>query len=240
MNKAFAISLTLLSGSSALIAEEAKAHKKPEIKKIGESCYKLGKITFDSSKGEVSFPAALEQNEVLIEYLLTSPKGKIHETLFITDISSYNLNVAMKLLGYKESKELLKILNKNYTPTRNYHTATEQQKKNSRFTITASWNADGKDVSHDVTHLLKNSNTQGPMPDSPWIYSGSYMNKGNYQPDLSGDIIAVFTDRSSIASYSGEGRNDDSLWLPNQSLLPPLGTAVILTFTQTHPKNQKK
>ena len=146
----------------------------------------------------------------------------------------------MKLLGYKESKELLKILHENFTPTRNYHTATEQQKKNSRFTITASWNVDGKEMSYDVTQLLKNSNTQHAMPDAPWIYSGSHMNKGNYQPDLSGDIIAIFTDRTSIANYSGEGRNDDTLWLPNQSVLPPLGTAVMLTFTQTNPKNQKK
>ncbi|MEO1856454.1 MAG: YdjY domain-containing protein [Rubritalea sp.] len=242
MKNAFAISLALLTTSSALFANEANdtAPKKPEVKKIGERTYQLGKITFDSSKGEISFPATLEHNEVLIEYLLTAPEGKIHETLFITEISPFNLNVAMKLLGYKESKELLKILDENHTPTDKYHSATEIQKKKSRFTITASWKVDGKKVSHDVTQLLENAKTQQPMPDSPWIYSGSYMINGNYKPDISGDIIAVFTDRSSIACYSGEGRYDDTLWMPKQSVLPPLGTAVTLTFTQTNPNNQKK
>jgi len=242
MKLVVAISLAIFTSSSGCIVEEANAEapKKPEIEKLGKSTYKVGNITFDSAKGEIYFPATLEQNEVLIEYLLTKPEGKIHEALFITEISPFNLNVAMKLLGYKESKELLQILDENHSATGQFHKSTEEQKKKSRFSIKASWKTDGKDVSHNVTQLLENTKTHEPMPDSPWIYSGSYMTNGNYQPDIGGDIIAVFTDRSSIANYSGDGHDDDTLWLPKQSLLPPLGTAVTITFIQTNPKNQKQ
>lgn len=240
MKLLFAISLAILTSSSGRIVDgvNAEASKKPEIKKVGKSTYKIGTITFDRANGEIHFPATLEQNEVLIEYLLTKTEGKIHEALFITEISPFNLNVAMKLLGYKESKELLQILDENYAATGQFHKSTEEQSKKSRFSIKASWKADGKEVSHDVTQLLQNTKTHGPMPDSPWIYSGSYMTNGNYQPDITGDIIAVFTDPSSIANYSGKGRDEDTLWLPKQSLLPPLGTAVTITFKQTNPKNQ--
>ena len=241
MKHAFAMSLAILTSCSVAIAEEANATvpKKPDIKKIDNSIYKLGNITFDSAKGEIYFPATLEHNKVLIEYLLTNPQGKIHETLFISEISPFNLNVVMKLLGYKESKELLQVLDENYTPTGKFYPATEEEKKKSRFSISATWTTDGKKVTHDVLSLLENANTQEPMPDSPWIYSGAYTINGNYKPNINGDIIAIFTDRSCIANYSGEGR-DGTLWLPKQNVLPPLGTAVTITFTQTNPKNQEK
>ncbi|MFD2157367.1 YdjY domain-containing protein [Rubritalea tangerina] len=230
------VSGTLLAGN-APEPPPAKMPEKPDVKKIGENLYQLGKITFDSQKKAISFTATLEHNEVLIEYLLTSPEGKIHEALFVTEISPFNLNVAMKLLGYKESKELFQILDENYRPTGKYYASTKEQKQNSRFKVTASWKLDGKDASYDVTKLLENAKTQDDMPDAPWIYSGSYMINGEYKPNVSGDLIAVFTDRSAIASYSGEGRDNDELWIPRKKILPPLGSKVTLTITQTKLNN---
>lgn len=214
---------------------EANSKVKPNIENLGDNKYKIGSISFDSKKGELSFPATLEQNEVLIEYLITTSQGKIHEALLVTDILPFNLNVAMKLLGYKESKELLVILDEDFRPTGKPFIPTEEQKKMSRFSISVSWKKGDDTITHDMTDLLENAKESTPMPKSPWIYSGSYMINGKYKPDLSGDIIAVFTDRSAMASYSGEGRDDDTLWMPKKELLPPLGTEVSITFKQLHP-----
>lgn len=211
---------------------ETKPQVKPNVESLGDNKYKIGLINFDSKKGEISFPATLEHNEVLIEYLITTSQGKIHEALLVTDILPFNLNVAMKLLGYKESKELLVMLDDDYRPTGKPFIPTKEQKKMSRFSISVDWKIDGKSFSHDVTSLLENAKEATPMPASPWIYSGSYIHNGKFKPDLSGDIIAVFTDRSAMACYSGEGREDDTLWTPIRKLLPPLGTEVTITFKQ--------
>lgn len=219
--------------------EKAPAPKStPKIEKTGKTSFRLGDITFDSAKGEVSFPAILEQREVLIEYLITNPQGKIHETLFITEVKPFKLNVVMKLLGFLESKELIYILDENYLPTDKLHPATPEQKKHSRFSIHASWSEDGKKITRNVTNLLKNVKTHQPMPSAQWVYSGSYLNNGKFKADIAGDIVGILCDPAAIGCYSGEGREDDDLWVPNRKLLPPPSTPVTLTFKKTHPSTK--
>lgn len=205
---------------------------KPTIKNLGGSRHQLGKITFDNKLRTIEFDGTLEQNEILVEYLLVNPHGKIHESVFTSDILPFNLNLAMKLLGFKESKQLLPILDKNHVPTGKFHQATPEQKRHSRFTISVSWDVDGKKVTHDAHTLIGKVNTSKTLSPAPWIYSGSYVLAGQFKADLSGDIFAIFTDSGSIANYSGEGRDDDTLWVANKKILPPYGTPVHITLKQ--------
>lgn len=229
-----ALSLGTLGLSSLTQAEE---QKKPEVKKLGESLYQIGKIHFDSSKSEIYIPTTLHHDKVIMEYVLCTDKGKVHETLLTTDISPFNLNVVFKLLSFQESKELFPILNKDYIPTDKLHTATEDQQQHSKFSMSVNWEIDGEKVSHPIEALFSHTNGSGStMPTAPWVYGGSYMHNGQYRPDVNGDIIAILTDRTAIANYGGDTRNDDTLWVPNKEILPPVGTPIILTLKKTNSK----
>lgn len=212
----------------------------PEVKKISETFYQLGEVEIDSEKRTITFPATVEQNEVLVEYLLVTEKGKVHESVFKTQIDPLQLNIAMKLLGYQESKELIQVLDENYEPTGHYFKAnSEQQRSLSRLSILVHWSSEGKLHSYHPYQLIDVESTGSHMPQSPWIYSGSLLNKGQLQAAITGDIIAIYTDRTSLINYSGEGREDDTIWLPNKKLLPPIGTAVTITLTQTNKPAQQ-
>lgn len=226
------ITLASLGLAPLTSAEEKQA---PEVKKLGGSLYQIGQITFDSDKAEIYIPTTLHHNEVIMEYVLCTDIGKVHETLLLTKISPFNLNVIFKLLNYQESKELFPILNKDFIPTSELHPASDEQKKHSRFSITATWGEGAKKITYPIEKLFSHTNGSGDtMPPAPWVYGGSYMHNGLFRPEATGDIIAILTDRTAIANYSGETRNDDTLWVPNKEILPALGSQIILTLTKTN------
>jgi hypothetical protein len=88
-----------------------------EVRKIDEDQHIVGGITFRKSTREISFDAQVNQTGGLIEFLLVTEKGKIHESLFSCTISPTDLNLAFKLLGYPTSPELFEIVAPDHRPT---------------------------------------------------------------------------------------------------------------------------
>jgi len=228
--------------------ETAKtSEEKLNIEKVSENLFKLGDIIINKKTREISFPAAVEisgekgsEEQPIIEYTLVNPKGKIHESLFISDIKPSHLNIAFKLLGYKESKELFRIVNEDFQPQDEYEKATLEEKKNSRFSIIVKWK-DEKDsaISYPIHELILNGAVNKQMIPGPWIYGGSFIHNNQYTADLSGDIFAVFTDRAAIGNYAGKGREDDTLWFPNFNKMAPIGPPVTFSIIPFTDKNQK-
>ena len=86
--------------------EEPAAQKevKKPIKVKGDE-YRFGQIFFNVKTREIRFAAEVIQNEVLLEYALVHAiTGKVHESLFATEIRPVDLQIVMKLLRYKESR----------------------------------------------------------------------------------------------------------------------------------------
>lgn len=239
MRRLLQLSVFLLLSVGASAEESPTQPTAPEVKNLGGSRHQIGKIVFDSKLKTIEFGAGVEQTEVLVEYLLVNQHGKIHESIFITDILPFNLNVAMKLLGFQESKELLHILDEDHIPTAKLHPATKEQKQHSRFSMSFSWELDGKTVTLPAHKLVKRAHTKETLSPDPWVYSGSTVQNGKYKPDLTGDIFAIFTDAGAVANYSGEGHDDDTLWLANRKVLPPYGTPVRITLKKLQSTDSK-
>ncbi|GAA5494433.1 hypothetical protein Rhal01_00594 [Rubritalea halochordaticola] len=231
------IALPLAVMASPLLAQveekpdsTAQEKENPAVVKINVDEYQVGLVKLNKKTREVSLEAKLEHRDVLLEYLLTNPNGKIHETLFVTDAVPSHINIALKLIGYKESLELFRTLDKHNRPTEKYHEVDAKTKAAARFTIHVAWEQDGKQKSARINELIQNEMTGKAMTPAAWVYGGSYVLNGQFKPDASGDIIAIFTDRSSIANYSGTGREDDTIWKPFTKRLPETGTKVTITF----------
>jgi len=220
-------------------AKEEKAEEKLQIKKISDDIFALGEIRINKKTREITFPAVVEmagtpdaQSQAVIEYVLVNPEGKIHEALFLTKIKPSHLNVAFKLLGYKESKHLFRVVNEDFQPQEGYEKATPEQKKQSRFNMQIKWkNAEGKQVSHHINELINNAATGKAMEAGPWVYGGSFMHNGQFIADVHKDLFAIFTDRASLGNYAGAGREDDTLWFPNPKVMPASGTKATFSIT---------
>lgn len=188
----------------------------------------FGLISLSKKTLEITFPAKVGDPDGIIEYLVVNNFGKIHESLFYSNISATNLNIAMKLAGYKESKELFTEIDADGIPKENTIEVAQEIKNNARFDIFVEWELNDKKHHLHVNSLILNNSKQKQAELHPYIYNGSYLIKGKLIAESQGDLIGVYTDVAAIANFSNKGHDDDTLWYPYWVLCPPIDTPVTI------------
>ncbi|MEM1084181.1 MAG: YdjY domain-containing protein [Verrucomicrobiota bacterium] len=199
---------------------------KPSITRLDDGRMKIGEITFDPKSREVRFPAEINMNEGLLEFLVVHRNGKIHESLLSTGISATNLNVAIKLLHYQPSPELYMKLDEDGSLGSEFHEATEEQKKHSRMSVSVEWQQDGETKTTSLNDWISHATTEKPMPSEPWVYGGSFVAYGKFVAESSGDIIAIFLSNAALINFSGKDNHSDEVWFPHANRVPEVGTPV--------------
>lgn len=219
------------------VAPESETSLKPKseeplVKKMPDGTYRIGKITLNKDTREISLPAFVHITELnkVLEYLLVYVHGeKIHESLFITEADPLHLNIAFKLLHYKESPELFRLLKEDGTPSQKYPKVAEELRKASRFSVHVTWQDKKEKRTALASDWIQHRITRKPMPKTAWIYHGSYIHRNKFKAKLTGNMLAIFDDQGSVASYSGEDRYDDTIWYPSKNV-PAEGTKVTITL----------
>lgn len=224
---------SLLLSCGLLAAQDAPAQStsKPAVKDLGNGEYSIGDITFKKKDRSISFPARVNMIDGLLEYAIVHQKGKIHEALLVTDVSPFQLNVALKLLSYKPSEELFPILDEDFVPTDKYPVVSEEVKAAARVEILLSWKKkDGTKANASLNDWITHTTTEAPIPALPWIYNGSYIHEGVFQAESSGDISAIFTNGAALFNYPGKDRGLDTVWIATPDRVPPIDTPVTVTI----------
>ena len=140
-----------------------------------------------------------------------------------------HLNIALKLLNYKESQELFRPINENGTRAEKPLVVADDIRKAARFSIDISWKEGGTQKTAPITQWLQHRVTTKPMPATPWVYNGSYVHDNRFKAKINGNIIAIFPNESALANYPGDDREDDTIWVPAQKL-PREGSQVTITL----------
>ncbi|BDS08615.1 hypothetical protein NT6N_36550 [Oceaniferula spumae] len=213
-------------------AKEPAADPKPLVQKLENGNYKIGKITFNKDSRAITIPAQtnIVDPETFLEYLLVHLNGeKVHESLLVTEADPTNLNLALKLLSYKESPELFRVDKPDGTPSDKFPVVAEDIRQAARFSIEITWKDKGVERTRPITQWIQHRVTKKPMPDTPWVYNGSYIHNQKFKAKLTGSMLTIFPDPGSIANYPGDDRDDDTLWLPAPNI-PAEGSAVTVTL----------
>ena len=215
-------------------SEAAVEPPQPNVRKLGDGNFALGLVKFQQKNRHVSFPAEVNMIEGLLEYAIVHQNGKIHEALLHTKTNPLHVNLALKLLRYEASAELIQILDENYKPTGKYPAVSEATKAAARVEILLSWKkGDGSEGKASLNEWITNTATEAPIPATPWVYGGSYFHNKIFQAESSGDIAAIFTSSSALFNYPGTGHMDDEIWIPTPERIPTVGTPVTVTITPT-------
>ncbi len=246
--------------ATSLVAEEKKEpeEKKPAIKQINENEFQIGKIHLNKKTREISFGAGVNMTKGLLEYaLVTTKSDKVHETLFLSDISPLNLNIALKLLGVNESKELFQLRDENYRPTGKYPKVDQKIREASLVDLSVEWEKDGKKTTAPITDLIhhiqwpeddaRNAKPQQEltlddvtlttMPAGPWLSTGSYIHKGAFKAEVTGMMFAIYTTEQAVVNYAGKDRELGDVWIPNAKIIPPVDTEVRIIIKPHTPKS---
>ena len=248
---------TLILPWTAFAQKDAMVAEKPKIERISDEEVKIGKVHLRQKKREISFQGGINMTEGLIEYFLATTKSdKVHETLILTDVSPMNINIAMKLLGIKESKEMFEIIDQDtWRPTGRFPEVTPEVHAASLVDLFVEWGEGEKRkrvAVHELIHHINwpdKSATPKPndkfkpeeatlnlMEKGPWLSTGSYMHEGRFKAEVGGIIFGIYTNEQAIVNFPGKDRLLGDVWIPNKKTTPKVGTVVTLIIKAHTPK----
>ena len=196
----------------------------PKIEQVDETTFRVGKVTVNAEKQEARFPVTFLITDQLLEYLVVTDQGKVHESLLGTEARPLAINIALKLLDLRETPELFPLLDENYFPTQNYPEVTPEETAAARVELFLQWEADGETVEKPVHEVVQQKILLQDMPAQKWLYTGSYLEKGKFYADVTGNVIAIYLSKDALINYSGQDRDNDEVWLANSKVVPASGT----------------
>jgi len=198
---------------------EAPGPTNAPMKAIGPGLFEIGKVRLNKNDKSVTFPAVLNMSPGLVEYVLVTETGKIHESLLRTDAEPYQIHMAMLLLGAKGAG------------TNAFPQKPDEPLPGDKVLLDIAWkDARGKEQKHRAEELIFNEQTKSPMSRGPWVYNGSRVFEGTFIAQQDGSIIALIEDPDALVNNPRQGRENDEIWEVKTNGLPPLNTAVEVTI----------
>ena len=216
-------------------AMEKTSSKSPE-----EAPLKLGKVSIFPKEKKISIPAYLNMREGLIEYMVSMPHGKMHETLFVTVADPLHVSVAAKLLNIANFRGKLFPERDDNMEWKPYKEPKREDFKHALVGISVSWQKDGKTVTYPIGELVSFKKTSSTLPPHQWVFIDSSDYKGAYQASVIGDLVAIFGDSNALIAYSGIANDGENVWMAKKELLPEQATPVTITFEALNPELAEK
>lgn len=229
----FTILITALLGSKDVQAIEApkpstavtvpapRTYNAPPIEKITAGIYRIGEVIINKKEKSVTFPAQVNMDKGMLEYLLVYRAGKTHESLLRTNITPYTLQLAFTLLGYEGTDKRIERQGSPEIP------------KGESVRITVS-NVDGKnsaDMPVERWLANKNANSLKDVAELNWVFCGSFINNlGRFMSQETGSIIAIWHDPVAIIDNASPGGESNRIWLVKEGSVPRVGTPVTVTI----------
>lgn len=200
---------------------EAPAYKIPSIEKIGGGVFKIGEIMINKPARTISFPAQVNMDKGMLEYLIVHRAGKTHESLLRTSISPYHLQVAFILLGYEGTDKRLEGQGAPDRPKGEpvRISVADVAGKESKPFLVEEWlvNRVGEEF-RDIKPL-------------DWVFCGSFVTpEGYFMSQETGSIAAIWHDPVAIIDNASPGGESNRIWFVKQGTVPPVGTAVTVTI----------
>lgn len=216
------VAATLLAGAGGPLQAQnpPKAAASP-VERLGTNRIRVGTITVDSARREVSVAATFTGVSAL-EFIAVARKGiKAYESLLELDTTAIDFNVALILVGLDPSHGVVPRMHFDPNPP-----------KGDAVEIWVEWMEDGKPRRVRGEQLIYNEITKQVMSEGPWVYTGSAFSAENnaYLAEVEGTLIGfVHTPAPVIENprpipESAYGNN-----ILNPAFKIPAGTTATLT-----------
>ncbi len=192
---------------------------KPKIEKLADGKVRIGVMTLDPAKRQITMPGAIATWERNIEVLIASPRGRGYESLLVAPVRPFHFQVALLALGLNPGKPA-EVVGSNKAPSGDpvvvyvdYEDPKTHAKKHVR-----------------VEELLFDEQTKKPMKEHFWVFVGSRLFDGRYMGDVLGDLIVTMHHPDAIMDNSLVEGTNDYIYNVNDKVCPKPGTLVTITI----------
>jgi hypothetical protein len=217
----------LLGGLALMILvariDGAETSTNTPVKDLGESRLQIGAVTIDSKQKSLTFPALVNMTTGLVEYLVVTTGGKVHESLLRTDAEPFHIHSAMLLLGLKQAT--------NAETTAFFDAKKQIPGAPVSIDVTVPMPEAGK---YPIHNFLAFAQSKRPVTseDIPrWIYNGSrFADAGVFLAQKEGSIVSLIADPAALVNNPRPDRENDELWTLHTPKIPPVGTPVQVTI----------
>ncbi len=199
----------------------------PSIRELADGRWMVGAILLDKKKRRIEVPARVNMPDGLVEYVLVHSSGKTHESLLITDVQPYHVQIAMLLLGAKGAN-----FNPNKPPQTGPITNSEIVKRppitGTPTLLSIQWNEKTNRMDKPIDQFIFDKKLGKEMPATNWNFTGSVIWEGAYIAQIEGSIIALITDMGAIFNSQLPNRDADSTWYVRSAQVPRTNVPVTL------------
>jgi hypothetical protein len=240
-----AVARILLTTCLVLQTFAAEAPTNAPIKELTDGRLQIGAVIVDPKSKSITFPAFVNMNTGMVEYLIVTTTGKVHESLLRTDTEPFHIHTAMLLLGFKPST--------NTDPTAFFDPKREIPGRKVKIEIKTS--AESSAAEPIQTFLaFASSKARVKTNDIPaWIYNGSHFAESPtpsatpassrpvegvptdatnvFLAQKEGSIVSLIADPAALINNSRPDRENDELWILHTPVIPPINTPVHVTIT---------
>jgi len=160
-------------------------------------------------------------NKGLLEYVLVSSGGKLHESLLSTDIEPFHLQIALLMLGLKRSPRPLRWQGDPDTPQGDPVDIWVMVTKNGR--------SDKFPAEKWIT-VRNQAGKFSPMEHRGFIFTGSIVRDGVFVAQMDRSIVALFHDPTAMFDNPAPEGGNDEVWFVDKQKVMPKGTDVIVSI----------
>ena len=196
--------------------EPASEMKAPPLKMVEPGLFEIGGVRIFKKEDKVEFPATVNMDKGLLEYLIVGRSGKLHESLLRTEVEPYALHIALLMIGLEGSTNPLS------------GQGDPRRPEGDPVTIRIRWQ-EGKQIKKARIEewVLKG---KSPMGHTPWVFTGSFVSNGTFMAQVEKSIVAVFHDPVALIDNPLPEGASDEVWFVREGEVPPPGTELTVTI----------
>lgn len=186
----------------------------PPLKKIAPGEFEIGGVHLLKNEGKVIFPATVNMDKGLLEYLIVGEAGKVHESLLRTKIEPYSLQIALLLLGLEGTASPLAEQGDPRAP------------EGDPVTLWISFKQGASTKTIPIEEWVLNQESGKTLMPMTWVFTGSVIAEGIFMAQVEKSIVAVFRDPVAMIDNPLPGGASDEMWFVNEKAVLPVGTEV--------------
>lgn len=212
--------------SVSTLANDTPSEEIPPVIRVdGERVY-LGKITIIPTKQRLELPARINLSEELIEYVLVEEKGKVHESLLVTQVPAMDLQLA-----------LLMITPRNPGTQDSVKPGPGQaQASLADIEMHLEWHDTISGLQElPLEEFILQDPPKRPMQPTKWRFQTAKHREGKLEATVTGSLITIIRSDDAIIAYPGQDRENDEIWFANKATTPAVGTPINLIIRNKRP-----
>lgn len=187
--------------------------------KLPNGDLRLGSIMVHPATREISFPGIICLSSGILEVVIATPTGRLHETLVSSDISPLQLQAMLYLLGYGNGPRM----------------PDSTGRQGDLLDIELAW-TDAAGVSHrePVEKWIKDMRIGTASKPLGWAFVGSTVQDGEFLAEVEGNIAVNYSVASTILDIPDPDSLDDTIFVVNEEMTGPGKDASVTVILKPH------